>query len=70
MQRLGHFRKKLEMRNCHKPSYVLRNRLLDNKNCLGRKMNEYCNEMWQRLEERFGYEGKIVEVLLNGIMHY
>ena len=33
-------------------------------------MNEYCNEMWQRLEERFGYEGKIVEVLLNGIMHY
>ena len=33
-------------------------------------MNEHCNEMWQRLEERYGYAGKIVEVLLNGTKHY
>ena len=51
-------------------SYALRNALPENIKSLVRNMSDDLKEMWRRLEERYGDEGKIVEIVLNDIKHY
>ena len=51
-------------------SYALRNALPDNAKSLVRNMSDNIKEMWTRLDERYGDEGKIVEIVLNGIKHF
>ena len=51
---------------CHTLS---RNALPDNIKSLVSNMTDDLKEMWQRLEEQYGIEGKIVEIVLNDIKH-
>ena len=51
-------------------SYALRNALRDHIKSLVRNMSDDLKEMWRRLEERYGDEGKIVEIVLNDIKHF
>ena len=51
-------------------SYALRNALPDNVKSLIRNMSDDITEMWKRLDERFGDEAKIVEVVLNDIKSF
>ena len=51
-------------------SHALRNALPENIKSLVRNMSDDLKEMWRRLEERYGDEGKIVEIVLNDIKHY
>ena len=51
-------------------SYALRNALPENIKSLVRNLSDDLKAMWRRLEERYGDEGKIVEIVLNDIKHY
>ena len=51
-------------------SYALRNALPDHIKSLVRNMSDDIKEMWQRLDERFGDAGKIVEIVLNDIKFF
>ena len=51
-------------------SYALRNALPDNAKSLVRNMSDNIKEMWTRLDERYGDEGNIVEIVLNDIKHF
>ena len=48
-------------------SYALRNALPDIAKSLVRNMSDSIREKWTRLKERYGDEGMIVEIVLNGI---
>ena len=51
-------------------SYALRNALPDNAKTLVRNMSDNMKEMWTRLDEKYGDEGKTVEIVLNDIKHF
>ena len=51
-------------------SYALRNALPDNAKSLVRDMSDNIKEMWRQLDERYGDEGKIAEIILNDIKHF
>ena len=51
-------------------SYALRNALPDNAKRLVRNMSDNIKEMWTPLDERYGDEGKIVEIILNDIKYF
>ena len=51
-------------------SYALRNALLGSAKSLVRNMSDQLDESRTRLDERYGDDGKVVEIVLDDIKHF